>query len=137
LDTAGNGLVSNPAFRRFAKSGKSAAFDPAAEHEWLAQDSDGSPLSPARFPSARALQGEPVTGVEFLFTGLADGPVWTRVSSVPILDEGGSITGAISVVVDINEQKLAQQRLAKAAETLELQVAERTAELEKALSDLR
>lgn len=137
LDAAGNELVSNPAFRRFAKSGKSAAFDPAAEHEWLAQDSDGSPLSPSRFPSAHALLGEHVTGVELLYTGLTDGPVWTRVSSVPIVSEDGSITGAISVVVDINEQKVAQQRLAKSAETLELQVTERTAELEKALSDLR
>lgn len=137
LDAAGNELVSNPAFRRFAKSGKSAAFDPAAEHEWLAQDSDGSPLPPSRFPSARALLGERVTGVEFLYTGHADGPVWTRVSSVPIVSEDRSITGAISVVVDIDEQKVAQQRLAKSAETLELQVAERTGELEKALSDLR
>lgn len=137
LDKDGRELVSNPAFRRFSKSGKSAAFDPAAEHEWLAQDSDGSPLPQAHFPSARALQGERVTGVEFLYTGLEDGPVWTRVSSVPILGEDGSITGAISVVVDIDEQKQAQQRLAKSAETLELQVAKRTAELEKALSDLR
>nr|WP_233285752.1 PAS domain-containing sensor histidine kinase [Bradyrhizobium acaciae] len=137
LDNTGTGLVSNPAFKRFSRSGKSPAFDPAAEHEWLAQDSDGSPLSRNRFPSARALQGEHVTGVEFLYTGSAEGPVWTRISSVPILREDGAITGAITVVVDINEQKLAQQRLAKAAETLELQVAERTAELEKALSDLR
>ncbi|MHC2439792.1 hybrid sensor histidine kinase/response regulator [Bradyrhizobium sp. USDA 4451] len=136
LDKTGTGLLSNPAFRRFSKSGKSPAFDPGAEHEWLAQDIDGSPLSRSRFPSARALQGEHVTGVEFLYTGLAEGPVWTRISSVPILRDG-AIMGAISVVVDINEQKLAQQRLAKAAETLELQVAERTAELEKALADLR
>ncbi|MCV4796564.1 hypothetical protein OFB84_32065, partial [Escherichia coli] len=85
-------LLSNPAFRRFSKSGKSPAFDPAAEHEWLAQDIDGSPLSRSRFPSARALQGEHVTGVEFLYTGSAEGPVWTRISSVPIVRHDGAIT---------------------------------------------
>jgi len=56
---------------------------------------------------------------------------------VPLLNDDGSVAGAISVVVDIDEQKRAQEKLAHAAEVLESQVAARTIELQNALSDLR
>ena len=80
----------------------------------------------------RALKGEHVTGIEIRYTGLDSGPVWTRVSSVPLLNDDGSVAGAISVVVDIDEQKRAQEKLAHAAEVLESQVAARTIELQNA-----
>ncbi|MBV9564715.1 MAG: response regulator [Bradyrhizobium sp.] len=137
LDAQGASVVTNPAFMRFSKSGKSAAFDADAERHWQARDEDGAPLPRDKFPSARALKGEHVGGIEFRFTGLDSGPVWTRVSSVPLLNDDGSVAGAISVVVDIDEQKRAQEKLAHAAEMLESQVAARTKELQNALSDLR
>ncbi len=137
LDARGASVLTNPAFMRFSKSGKSPAFDADAEHHWLALDKDGKPLPRDRFPSARALKGEHVTSIEVRYTGLDSGPVWTRISSVPLLNDEGTVAGAISVVVDIDEQKRAQEKLAHAAEMLELQVAERTLELQNALSDLR
>jgi signal transduction histidine kinase/response regulator RpfG family c-di-GMP phosphodiesterase len=137
LDAEGASVVTNPAFLRFAKSGKSPAFDVDAERHWRAQDEDGAPLPRDKFPSARALKGEHVTGVEFRYTGLDSGPLWIRVSSVPLLNDDGSVIGAISVVVDIDEQKRAQEKLAHAAEMLESQVTARTRELQNALSDLR
>jgi PAS domain S-box-containing protein len=137
LDSQGASVVTNPAFMRFSKSGKTPAFDTDVEHHWQAHDEDGRPLPRHKFPSARALKGEHVTGIEFCYTGLDSGPIWTRVSSVPLLNDDGSVAGAISVVVDIDEQKRAQKNLAHAAEMLELQVAARTTELQNALSDLR
>ena len=137
LNADGESVIANPAFRRFATSGKSAAFEVEAGRNWHALDQNGKPLTQDHFPSARALRGEHVVGVEFRYTGLESGPVWVRISSVPLLKEDGSIGGAISVVVDIDEQKRAQQTLAQAAETLELQVAARTGELEKAVLDLK
>lgn len=137
FDTTGTSLVANPAFRRYSTSGKSPAFDADAAANWIARDASGKQLSREQFPGARALRGERIAGIEFLHTGLEGGPIWTRVSSVPLLGEDNSIAGAISVVVDINEQKRAQEEMAKAAETLESQVAVRTAELERALADLR
>jgi PAS domain S-box-containing protein len=137
LDPQGGSVVTNPAFMRFAKSGKSAAFDVGSERHWRAQDEHGAPLPRDKFPSARALKGEHVTGVEFRYTGLDSGPLWIRVSSVPLLNDDGSVAGAISVVVDIDEQKRAQEKLAHAAEMLESQVTARTRELQNALSDLR
>jgi len=137
LDARGASVLTNPAFMRFSKSGKSPAFDPDAERHWQAQDEDGTPLPPEKFPSARALKGEHVSGIELRYTGLDSGPVWTRVSSVPLLNDDGSVAGAISVVVDIDGQKRAQEKLAHAAEMLESQVAARTIELQNALSDLR
>jgi len=137
LDARGASVLTNPAFMRFSKSGKSPAFDVYAERHWQAQDEDGTPLSRDKFPRACALKGEHVTGIAIRYTGLDSGPVWTRVSSVPLLNDDGSVAGAISVVVDIDEQKRAQEKLAHAAEVLESQVAARTIELQNALSDLR
>jgi signal transduction histidine kinase/CheY-like chemotaxis protein len=137
LDAQGASVVTNPAFMRFSKSGKSAAFDVDAERHWQAHDKDGTRLPRDKFPSARALRGENVAGIEFCYTGLDSGPIWTRVSSVPLLKEDGSIAGAISVVVDIDEQKRAQQKLTHAADQLESQVTARTLELQKALFNLR
>ncbi len=119
LDELGNSVVANPAFRRFARSGRSPAFDPEAEQDWHARDENGERLLRGRFPSARALQGEHVVGTEFRYTGLETGSVWTRISSVPLRNDDGSIAGAISVIVDIDEQKRAQEKLAQAAQTLE------------------
>ena len=137
LDKTGMSMIANPAFMRFTRSGKSAAFDTDAESHWHGQSSNGEQLSRDRFPTARALQGEHVAGIEFRYTGFASGPVWTRVSSVPLQGDDGSIAGAISVVVDIDEQKRAQEKLTQAAQTLETQVATRTADLEAALAELR
>jgi len=119
LDTQGSSVLTNPAFKQFSKSGKCPAFDVDAELHWQAQDRDGAPLPRDKFPSARALKGEHITGIELRYYGLDSGPVWTRASSVPLLNDDGSVAGAISVLVDIDEQKRAQEKLAHVAEMLE------------------
>lgn len=137
LDLHGESIVANPEFGRFTRCGKSAAFELGAEREWHATSDSGAPLIRDQFPTARALKGERTSGVEFIYTGLPSGPIWTRVTSVPLRDEDGLLSGAITVVVDIDDQKRAQEKLERAAATLESQVTARTADLERALEDLR
>ncbi len=137
LDAEGATMIANPSFMRFSASGSIPSRDASAQQRWQAFDKDGQRLTPNQFPGARALRGEPVSGVEFRYTGFESGAVWTRVSGIPLLNEDNAVIGAISVIVDIDEQKRAQQELADAARALETQVAARTADLEQALGQLR
>jgi signal transduction histidine kinase len=111
-----------------------AALD--AEQQWEGYDEEGGRITRDRFVTPRALKGEHVTGVEFLHHPPTGNPVWTRVSGVPLRDASGTVTGAISVIVDIDEQKRGQQALAQAAQRLEQEVDARTLELREALARL-
>ena len=133
----GDTQLANPAFGRFGIERLIPSLDPTIRQRWEAHDPDGRPLAPDEFPGARALRGESVDGVEFLFHPQDEPDLWTRVSSVPLKDENETVIGAISVILDIDEQKRAQEALRDAARTLEAQVAERTADLEAALNRLK
>ena len=52
-------------------------------------------------------------------------------------DSDGMLAGVVGVTVDITERKRAEEALQKARDDLDLRVAERTAELAKAVMDLR
>lgn len=65
------------------------------------------------------------------------GDRWFSFSADPVLDENGSLTGAVYIMSDITERKLAEQALRKAHDELETRVQERTAELAKANEALR
>ena len=134
INTDGSTLLSNPAFRRFLPSGDIPARLPDGEDRWEGYEEDGSRITRDRFVTMRALKGELVRGIEFLHHPAEGPPVWTRVSGVPLLDPGSSrVTGSISVIVDIDEQKRGQQALAEAAQRLEQEVDARTRELREAL----
>ena len=88
------------------------------------------------FPGARALRGDPVSGLDFY--RLNDGKEsWMRVSAVPLYDEKQSIIGAASVIVDINEEKQAELTLRRFNEELEIQVEARTRQLNAAVEQLK
>ncbi|KQN08580.1 hypothetical protein ASE85_16740 [Sphingobium sp. Leaf26] len=131
----GSTLLSNPEFRRFLPTGEVPSRIAGSEDRWEGYEADGSRIERKRYVTARSLRGERVPGVEFLHHPAIGEPVWTRVSGIPLLD-GDRVTGAISVIVDIDEQKRGQVALAQAAGRLEQQVAERTQALTKALRDL-
>lgn len=137
VDTDGSILLSNPAFRQFQPDGRIPSLSADGEERWIGYEEDGSRITRDRFVSRRALRGELVHGVEFLYHPQAGEDVWTRVSGVPLLDSRGKVTGSISVVVNIDEQKRAQEALAMAAQRLEDEVAERTAALQDALARLK
>ncbi len=132
----GSTLLSNPEFRRFLPTGEIPRRIPGSEVQWEGYEADGSRIPRERFITARALRGEHVPGIEFRYHPENDGdPIWTRVSGIPLTSHG-KVTGAISVIVDIDEQKQSQFALEKAAERLEQQVSERTDALREALAKL-
>lgn len=132
----GQSRLTNPAFRRFQPTGEVPSRTANGEEQWVGYEADGSRIKRDRFVAARALRGETVEGIEFRYHPEHGEPVWTRVSGLPLYDANGAITGSISVVVDIDEQKRAQQALLASAQQLEEQVVERTAELRDALTRL-
>ena len=137
INADGSTLLSNPAFRRFLPSGETPARLPDGEERWEGYEEDGSRITRDRFVTVRALRGEQVRGIEFLHHPPQGPSVWTRVSGVPLLDPGSSqVTGSISVIVDIDEQKRGQKALAEAAQLLEQEVDARTRELREALARL-
>ncbi|MFL5204868.1 MAG: sensor histidine kinase, partial [Microvirga sp.] len=69
----------------------------------------GDRVSKSRYPGALALQGELVTGIEFLHRSTDGRESWTRVSGIPLRDREGQISGALSVIVDIDEIKRSEE----------------------------
>jgi PAS domain S-box-containing protein len=79
---------------------------------WRLYTADGRPLPHADCPMAVALkERRPVRGIE----AQAERPDGSRIAfqpyPTPILDAAGNLLGAINMLVDITEQKQAQQRL--------------------------
>lgn len=136
VNSDGSTLLSNPEFRRFLPSGEVPWRIAGSEAQWEGYEADGSRITREHFVTARALRGEHVPGMEFRYHPTEGDPIWTRVSGIPLAPKG-TVTGAISVIVDIDEQKQGQLALAKAAERLEQQVSERTDALREALARLK
>ncbi|WP_170149825.1 sensor histidine kinase [Rhodoplanes roseus] len=110
VDLDGRIIVANNNYRRFVPK-----IIPSCDAErrvlWEGHDENGRLIPPAEFPSARALRGDPVwPGVEFFFRGDGtQGPTWTRVAALPFRDETGTISGAVQMIVDIDQEKRAQE----------------------------
>ncbi|KYC43850.1 PAS domain S-box protein [Scytonema hofmannii PCC 7110] len=81
-----------------------------------------------RLPPIRALKGETVK-VNDLEIRLPNKIIPLEVYSTPIYDEKGNISSALNAFIDITERRQTQKILAEYNRTLEIQVAERTAEL--------
>lgn len=110
FDREGRAIVSNGYFRRFVPR-VIASRDEARRGLWEGYDEKGRHLNPDDYPAARALRGEPVwPGHEFYFRGDEHQvPIWTRIAALPFLDEGGQVAGAVQMIVDIDEEKRAQE----------------------------
>jgi signal transduction histidine kinase len=136
-DPSGRTVLSNPSYRRFLPHGGPVPGDTGDRDDWQSFDNTGQRRGPEDFAGTRALRGETVEGVEALYR-LEDGQeVWTQVSGVPLRDAAGKIFAALTVIVDVDTQKRAQETLQRSSEELENEIRERTADLEQALDDLR
>lgn len=62
-------------------------------------------------PLARALQGETVVSEEYIVVRHDGSETWVRASAAPVRGQHGEIAAALLVVVDIQEQKKAQEAL--------------------------
>jgi PAS domain S-box-containing protein len=73
---------------------------------------DGTPRPVEEAPPLRALKGESVKNVEEIILSPATGEARHRqVSSSPVKNADGKIVGSVSVVRDITEMKLAEERI--------------------------
>ncbi len=134
----GKFILSNSVFRNYVTS-MIPSIDPEQRKRFQSQDAAGRPLPPDQWPGARALRGESVNpGIEFLYTDDHGSKVWILVSAVPFRSEGDEENiRAIAVIKDITKLKKTEQRLRELNETLEQQVAERTAVAEARAGQLQ
>jgi PAS domain S-box-containing protein len=117
-DTQGRWLVTNNMLRRFISGGVIPSHDPENSWRWRTWGVDGCLLEQTEWPNAKALQGENIiAGLDFLYTSDEGREIWTRISSVPFRNEAGEITGTISVIQDIDEQKRTEEALEKIEKT--------------------
>ncbi|MCU0544914.1 MAG: response regulator [Oscillatoriaceae cyanobacterium Prado104] len=88
---------------------------------------------PENFPIFQALQGEAakVNEVEISQYGLV---VTLEISTRPIFDNSGNVAYAIAVIQDISQRKELERFLANYQRTLEAEIAERTEQLQQAVS---
>lgn len=128
--------------KRMREIWRAPEFQAESVHEFNARyprfQADGQPVSTEQLPLWRALsRGEVVTDEE---QGLlrADG---TRgnlsANAAPVRDAEGNIQAAVLVLTDVTYQRWADEELHRYQEHLEELVAERTAELERATSELK
>jgi Osmosensitive K+ channel histidine kinase len=77
------------------------------------RDDQGRPLSPARWPSRRLLDGESIGSgdlVDITITTLDDRELQIDISGAPVRDSAGNIVGAVAVLHDITLRKQIAQR---------------------------
>lgn len=137
MDPNGRTILSNPAFRRFLPDAVIPSQRPDGEESWIGYDEGGRRLPRDQYVAMQALRGETVGGIEFIYRPAGGQPIWTRVSGVPVRDATGKTVGALAVIVDISDQKAAQEALQRLTATLEFKVEERTRELAATLDQLR
>lgn len=112
VDGAGDVVTTNDVMRRYLPTDRIPSRDDANAGRWRGWHPDGRPIERRDFATARALRGETVVpGTEFLFTGEDGREQWTRVASAPILDPEGEVSGALSIVLDIDDLKRSAERI--------------------------
>lgn len=98
--------------------------DPAewAEHYGTFTNEDMTTLVPtAELPLVLALQGEAVDGFEMYMSSPATPEgVWVRTGARPILDNAGSVQGAVATFHDAKERKRAEKSVRQSEEQLRL-----------------
>jgi PAS domain S-box-containing protein len=103
FDVNGRLALGNEAFQRYVGDEMASR---AAPPRWRSFRQDGSTVPQAAYPTERALRGETtIPGMELLHTSEGGGELWTRVSGAPLRDGSGAITGAVTTIQDIDQQR--------------------------------
>jgi PAS domain S-box-containing protein len=119
VDPGGETVMANDQMRRFLPSGRIPSRDPARVGRWKGMNPDGSWVAPQDFPGARALRGEVVMpGLQMIYDDEQGGDTWTEVLSAPLLDEEGTVTAALVVVVDVDRTKRSEEAALRSEERL-------------------
>ena len=110
VDTAGNTVILNDVMRRFLPTRRIPSRDPAEAPRWRGWDAFGAPVQSHDFPGARALRGEDVVpGMQMLYLDHGGKETWTEVRAQPLRDSDGKITGALTVVIDVDRLKRSEE----------------------------
>jgi PAS domain S-box-containing protein len=136
VNTQGQFTLANRQMQQYLPTDRMPSQDVTQYARWQAYHSDGRPLARTEFPGARALRGEKVIpGVEMRYTLEEGRDVWTQVIAVPLPDARGHVGGQVTVILDIDARKRAEEDLRLAQEgnrqELEQQVSVRTRELQQ------
>ena len=79
-------------------------------------DADGKPLPMDKFPMAITLkEGRPVEGEEIIIERPDGTRSYVQPYPKPLFDESGKLVGAVNMLVDISDQKLYDEKMAKLA----------------------
>jgi len=78
--------------------------------QWRLHHPDGSPARPHEYPVARALlTGEATEPEEYLYRRGDGGLIWIRLAAAPIRNDEGQVVASVVAVVDIDQEKKAEQ----------------------------
>lgn len=124
-DRNGNMLLANAEAQRLFPSRRIPSHDPELGPRWRAVSDDGEAVALSDYPAIKALNGiRTVPGMEFTRTD-EDGAVhWATVSSVPLRDDGGTVSGSVIVIHDVDELKRSQEALRESERRLQMLLAE-------------
>lgn len=91
-------------------------------------------LPPAIEANRQAIElGRPYTQAVRIYHAQKKEWIWVHTTSTPVFDSAGNLTHFNGLILDITEQKRAQEELQRAYETMEQRVQERTRELQTLL----
>lgn len=116
VDPNGRWRIANARLRAIAPEAFPSR-DPRLAARWRARDARGESIPPEEWPASRALRGETAgSALEMIHTSDDGREIWTRVSASPLRDPSGGITGAITVIQDIDAVKRAELALRESEE---------------------
>ena len=116
-DASGTIVLANDAMEHYLPTRRLPSRDEARLARWTILDASGKPLARADFPGERALRGERVVpGVEALYREDDGRETWVHISSVPIVDADGTVSGQVSAVTDIDRVKRTEAALRESEE---------------------
>jgi two-component sensor histidine kinase len=112
LSASGEFTLANQAMDRFLPTKRMPYNDHERAWRWQAWNADGSRVDLSEYPGARAFRGERVVpGMEMLYRQDDGAQVWTTVSTVPMHDVDGNVSGIVTVINDIDSLKRNAQAL--------------------------
>ena len=129
---SGRIVAGNPQIERIFRHPIIRSPDVASYREWTAFHADGRRVDGEEYPLARAVAtGEPAEG-EYLYERGDGTRAWIRAIGAPIRDsDTGGVSGGIVAVLDIDQEKRAEEGLRRSTGELVAEVGERTRERDR------
>jgi PAS domain S-box-containing protein len=116
----GRWSIANTRMREHLREGLPSRSGEETRARWRSWHPDGSPVDPMDWPGARALRGEWVEPMDFVFSDKTGADHWLRVGASPYRDPAGVVIGAICVFQEADQEKRAEQELRRLDEILRL-----------------